>query len=202
MNIDLLITNGEQAFSFVEALTVGVFVGIYYDIFRILRKIFDCKYVSVVIQDLFFWLTASVGIFFSVVWFNQGTFRLYFLVLIFVGWLIYYFTLGFVLLFITDFAVKRIRKICRFILEKFLLPPYRKISRWISEKIVSKAKSKVKSRLQIWLNAEKIKAIFRRKPKPSPALGGEIRRKPQGGVRSRLFFIKKKFKKVLKSAEK
>ena len=59
-------THYTTLFSMLQALTAGLFWGVYYDVFRILRRMIHFHRLSVAFQDLFFWITSAVFIFLSV----------------------------------------------------------------------------------------------------------------------------------------
>ena len=50
--------------SMLQALLVGVGMGVYYDCFRFWRRMIQCRWPSVALQDLVFWLTSAVAVFF------------------------------------------------------------------------------------------------------------------------------------------
>lgn len=88
--------------SLLQALAAGVALGIYYDVFRLLRRVARFDRVSVMMQDLIFWLTSAVFVFFVCVKLNNGYIRIYFVMLAMLGWLIYFMTAGKLAFFIFD----------------------------------------------------------------------------------------------------
>lgn len=81
-------------YSMIQALLTGIVWGVYYDAFRLLRRMIHFTRVSVALQDIIFWLTSAVGIFFVCVRFNNGFIRIYFVLFAIVGWVLYFFTIG------------------------------------------------------------------------------------------------------------
>lgn len=80
--------------SMLQALVTGVLLGVYYDAFRLLRRMISFTDISVAFQDIVFWLTSAVYIFFVCVRLNNGYIRIYFVFFALVGWGLYYFTCG------------------------------------------------------------------------------------------------------------
>lgn len=89
-------------FSLLQALATGVVLGIYYDAFRLLRRVARFDPVSVMMQDLIFWVTSAVFVFFICVRLNNGYIRIYFVLLAMLGWLIYFLTAGKLAFFVFD----------------------------------------------------------------------------------------------------
>ena len=50
--------------SMLQALAAGIIMGVYYDIFRFARRLFHFSNFSVIIQDIIFWLSSAIYIFF------------------------------------------------------------------------------------------------------------------------------------------
>lgn len=88
-----------------EALLVGLIVGIYYDIFRIIRRIIHCRYANIVGQDIFFWVTSAIFVFFVTIKLNGGIVRIFFVAAALGGWLLYMATVGAVLMMVVDALV-------------------------------------------------------------------------------------------------
>ena len=53
--------------SMLQALVAGAVWGVYYDVFRMLRRLIGFSRVSIALQDVFFWLTSVVGRIFEIV---------------------------------------------------------------------------------------------------------------------------------------
>ncbi|MBE6760218.1 MAG: hypothetical protein E7554_09085 [Ruminococcaceae bacterium] len=93
-----------------KALLAGAALGIYYDLFRILRRVFHFGYAMILAQDLFFWITGAVGIFFCSAVVYGGQLRIIFVCAALVGWGIYSATVGAVLMKVFDFVSGIIRR--------------------------------------------------------------------------------------------
>ena len=95
--------------SMLQALAAGIIMGVYYDIFRFARRLFHFSNFSVIIQDIIFWLSSAIYIFFVCVKLNNGYIRIYFVVFALIGWGVYFFTLGKIIFIIFDFIIKILR---------------------------------------------------------------------------------------------
>lgn len=116
MNGEISVTVTEQVTVLLWAVAAGVAMGVYYDLFRAIRIIFNCKRVSVIAQDMFFWLTSAVAVFFISITVNCGYLRIYFVLAVLLSWLLYFVTLGHMTMFIVNIiasALKRLVMLCR-----------------------------------------------------------------------------------------
>lgn len=91
--------------SMLQALLAGAAMGIYYDVFRFLRRIFKFSDLSVALQDILFWITSAVLIFFVCLELNAGFIRIYFVIFVMIGWLLYFMTAGKFIFIIFDHII-------------------------------------------------------------------------------------------------
>lgn len=99
-------THYTTLYSMLQALLAGIVWGVYYDVFRILRRMVSFDRFSVALQDILFWLTSAIYIFFVCLHLNNGFIRIYFVVFAFIGWAIYFATLGRFVFAVLDFFIK------------------------------------------------------------------------------------------------
>ena len=97
-------------FSLLQALAAGLALGLYYDVFRLLRRLFRFSAFSVAMQDILFWCSAAVGLFFVCLRWNADVIRVYFVFFTLIGWLLYLLTAGQMFFWLVD-SVKK--PICR-----------------------------------------------------------------------------------------
>lgn len=88
------------------SLMLGAFLGIFYDIFRILRLLINPKNLSVFIQDIIYFLISGFVTFVFVLIMNSGESRFYILAGEALGWILYHVSLG-------DFIYKRLKNIVK-----------------------------------------------------------------------------------------
>ncbi len=120
----------EQLWTFLYSIAYGVALGVFYDLFRVLRLIFIPSSVSVFIQDVLFWIISGIVTFMYMFSFNDGMIRFYMLCGVFLGWILYYFTLGgWIYAFLKKVIGTLKRWICRFFW--YLFWPIR----WLMQKI-------------------------------------------------------------------
>lgn len=112
--------------SMLQALAAGVLMGVYYDVFRLMRRMIRFDRISVALQDIFFWMTSAVYVFFVCVRLNNGYIRIYFILFAIIGWGFYYATVGRLIFAVFDCIINVIRK---------LLNGIRKILLSIAEKL-------------------------------------------------------------------
>ena len=77
MNADTI----NQAYLFLIFILNGLIIGVVFDIFRILRKSFKTPNYLTYIEDALFWIISAIIVMYSVFTFNNGQFRGY----IFIG---------------------------------------------------------------------------------------------------------------------
>ena len=106
----------EQVVTVGQALLTGVIMGIYYDIFRIIRRIFTCRYATIVAQDLFFWVTSAVVVFFVCIWCTGGHLRVIFVLAVLIGWGAYAASIGAMLMVAVDWGVVYIKRVGHYML--------------------------------------------------------------------------------------
>ncbi len=90
----MYISLSQQFQVFFGALILGAVFGLLYDIFRIIRLAFKNSSAVVFVEDIIFWIIATVTTFLFTIIFNNGELRLSLIITQVVGFLIYYFTLG------------------------------------------------------------------------------------------------------------
>lgn len=83
-----------QAYSFLIFLINGFGIGIIFDIFRILRKSFKTSDFITYIEDILFWVLSGILTLYTIIVFNDGKIRLYILLAIIIGVIIYTLTIS------------------------------------------------------------------------------------------------------------
>ncbi len=84
----------DQVQIFWYSFTLGLILGVIYDIFRIFRLVFNSKKWGIFFQDMLYFIIISLITFFFIIIFNKGKIRYYILIGQFIGWGIYYISLG------------------------------------------------------------------------------------------------------------
>ncbi len=113
---------GTEAAVFGYALLTGVALGVYYDLYRILRRIFRWGYAMIVAQDILFWVTGAIGVFFSSMIATGGRLRIFYVLTALAGWGIYALTLGRLLMKLVDGVVRIVGGILS-LLNRMLIRP-------------------------------------------------------------------------------
>ena len=109
-----------QLYSFLIYLVSGIIIGLFFDIFRILRKSFHTPDFITYIEDILFWLFTGVFLIFVLFKFSNGQIRIYNVVGLLVGVIIYIISISkfFIKINVTiiTFIKNIIYKILKFIL--------------------------------------------------------------------------------------
>lgn len=87
-------TNVGQLYQLLLSAGFGFALGVYYELFRFIRRLFDSRTVSVIGQDLVFFTTASCGTYLFDLYLTGGMLRWYLFVGLIVGFWVYYVTVG------------------------------------------------------------------------------------------------------------
>lgn len=139
MGIVTFIEQSELALMFVWAAALGAVFGVFYDLFRILRRamrVVDRNPVALVlifIEDIIFFTAAAAvsAIFFYK--FNSGRIRLTGVIFIILGFSAYYFTLGKLVMLVADAVIGFIKSISMLILSfiRLLLSPFVRLANFV-----------------------------------------------------------------------
>lgn len=104
-------TVNQELLLFLYSVGMGVLLGMVYDIFRALRQLFPHRFFIVFVEDCIFFMIYSVLLMCFAVMFSRSQVRFYYAVGNTIGFALYYFTIGrIVMRFICD-----IIKILRFV---------------------------------------------------------------------------------------
>lgn len=112
----------EQAYLFLVFSLTGVSIGILFDFFRVLRKTYKTSDIITYIEDIIFWILAGIIILYSIWYFNNGEIRLFMVIGIILGALIYTLTLSNIFIKINSFLMSIIKKILKFLYKIFSMP--------------------------------------------------------------------------------
>ena len=95
---------------FLYAGLLGVLLGAYYDVFRIIRYLTAQGKRQTFFWDLFYFFSSGVATFLFLLAANQGQMRFYLLAGELIGWCLYHLTLGQATLFISRLVVKVLQR--------------------------------------------------------------------------------------------
>ena len=112
MSVDTI----NQAYLFVIFIINGFLIGIFFDIFRILRKSFKTNDFFTYLEDIIFWILSGMLILYSIFVFNNGEIRGYFFLSIIIGVIIYMLIFSKVFIKINVGLIDILKKIFGFII--------------------------------------------------------------------------------------
>ena len=113
----------DQTRLFLLSLGFGFALGILYDLFRIVRLLAGKSgRVSLLAQDILYCLFCTALSFFFFLAVGDGAVRLYLLGGEILGWLVYYVSFGTVALRFSEWLVRQLRRLFRFLLRIFTAP--------------------------------------------------------------------------------
>ncbi len=124
-----------EAMSFLWACLLGAGLGVVYDGFRLMRLV--CRNFGVVLaEDLVFSALCTLATWWFLVEFCSGRVRVYALLGELLGFLLYHFTVGEVVIRILEAVVRLIRGVFRGIY-RILIAPVGRAVRWVARKVLA-----------------------------------------------------------------
>lgn len=118
-----------QLYTFLVFSLSGIVIGIFFDVFRILRKSFKTPDFITYIEDVVFWITTGCFILFLLYYFNNGEIRWYTFLGIFIGIILYILFISKYFIAINVKIIQFIKKILNIIFFSF---------KWIIRKLILK----------------------------------------------------------------
>ena len=100
-----------QAILFLIFVLNGMLIGLFFDIFRIIRKTFKTIDIITYIEDILFWIITGFSIIYFVFNFSDGEIRGYMFIGIVLGITIYILTCSKVITIISTYILKKIIRI-------------------------------------------------------------------------------------------
>lgn len=102
----------------------GAIIGVVFDIFRIRRRAFGTNNIITYVEDILFWIIAGIILTIVTMKYTDGTIRNYMIIGLILGALIYFLTISNFIIRLNTFILRKIFKIC-----KFLVIPFKKINK-------------------------------------------------------------------------
>ena len=115
----MAITISGQTIVFLRSLLLGAAVGCFYDLFRISRVAFVIPAFVVLVEDLLFFLFSSVVLFGFMLENSFGQIRYFILLGVVLGWTVYYFTVGSLVMKCSARIIRAVKRILAFLWRPF-----------------------------------------------------------------------------------
>ena len=112
----------DQGIVFLFSCVVGIFLGAFYDVFRIIRIAFNSKWLSVFFQDFIFCILSALTVILLVFYTNSGVVRWFSLLGCFMSFLLYHQTIGKIVMFMAKKIIDFIRRVLNFIKSITIVP--------------------------------------------------------------------------------
>ena len=133
----MILSMSGQAWLFLSTIIVGMSIGLFYDIFRVTRKVARHSAFAVHFQDAVFWVVATGGMFYFMLNYNFGEIRPFALIGVTCGVALYFATISRVVLKISVTVINFVKRVViaamriitfpiRFLL-KLVAPPIKKL---------------------------------------------------------------------------
>lgn len=101
----------DQTYLFLVFSLTGIIIGFLFDFFRILRKSFKTTDLITCIEDVIFWILTGILILYNIWYFNNGEIRLFIILGIILGVIIYLLTLSNIVVKVFTFIINFLKKI-------------------------------------------------------------------------------------------
>ena len=111
-----------QAYLFLIFAFNGVVIGLILDFFRILRITFKTSNIITYIEDVLFWILAGISIIFFMYNFSDGTIRLFMIIALILGFLIYILSISKFIIKIFVFSINILKDFFRIIINVGAIP--------------------------------------------------------------------------------
>jgi len=125
-----------QALLFLSTVVVGAGVGLFYDFFRVFRKTAPHSTLAAQLEDLLFWSVATVGTFYFMLVRNYGEIRIFSLIGVILGIVLYFTTVSRLVIKVCVMIVTYIKRVIVATV-RVILFPFRFVLAWISPPITS-----------------------------------------------------------------
>lgn len=124
----------EQLATFGFSCLIGAGLGIFYDFFRVLRKAIPHNWAFIGVEDLIFFIAATTYSFNFMVSVLDGRIRFFIIIGELLGWIIYFFTLGVVVMGVSDKIIACVKYIITALIRIFIAPIF-SLLRWLLVKL-------------------------------------------------------------------
>ena len=108
-----------QTYLFIVFSLTGIGLGVLFDFFRALRKTFKTPDLVTYLEDIIYWILAGIIVLYNIWFFNDGEIRIYMILGILIGAVIYTLTLSTIFIKINYFIMSKIKIILTFISKIF-----------------------------------------------------------------------------------
>ncbi|MCL2095468.1 MAG: spore cortex biosynthesis protein YabQ [Oscillospiraceae bacterium] len=112
----------EQGIIFLFSCAVGGFLGVFYDVFRIIRIAFNSGWLSVFFQDIIFCVLSAFSVILLVFYTNSGTVRWFSMLGCFMCFVLYHVTIGRIIMFLSKKIIDSIKKALGFLYKITVIP--------------------------------------------------------------------------------
>ena len=140
----------EQTVLFLKACLFGFALGLFYEFFRILRLMVKTGTGTIFLEDLLYWSVCALISFLFILTVNSGQLRIFLLAGIIIGMIVYFFTVGTLVMRASKAIINFIRKVLR-VLYKTLILPIIKLMH-AGKRIFNRFTKKVESKNKIMQN--------------------------------------------------
>ncbi|WP_262394792.1 spore cortex biosynthesis protein YabQ [Youxingia wuxianensis] len=116
------ITIAGQTWMFLMAIALGAALGACYDVFRVIRIAVVHPPVIVMVQDIIYCFVCAVATFLYMISVDCGQIRMFVLIGEIIGWVLYYFTLGTLVIGISKHIIQGVKYILGLLYKIFCAP--------------------------------------------------------------------------------
>lgn len=163
-----------QLYIFLIYCLCGIIIGIFFDIFRILRKSFKTPDVITYIQDIIFWILTGIFLLFIIFKFNNGEIRSYIFIGLGLGIIIYLLIFSKVFIKVNTTIIKYLKIILSKVFMIIIFPF--KIIKNIFDKLILNNLKKLNNIIILYVKKCKNSNKLQKKPKEKKDFGTKCRK--------------------------
>ena len=152
----MILSMPQQAWLFLSTVVIGAGLGLFYDVFRVLRKTAPHRGFAVQLEDLLFWLAVTALVFYFMLHRNYGEIRFFSLLGVAIGGALYFATISRLVLKVSVVVVNFLKRVIAAAVRIILLP-LRLIVTWLRPPVI-KLLRVIRKRLRLWMRYGKIRA--------------------------------------------
>lgn len=127
----MAVSTANQAYVFLATVYGGLIIGLFFDIYRMIRRILKPGKFITGIMDLIFWVIIALFSFFILFYINDGQVRFYSFLGIGIGWGLYILSISQFIMWIFDLIYKWVSKFLAWVF-KIIKWPFAKVFQGIS----------------------------------------------------------------------
>ena len=111
-----------EGYLFLVFICAGILIGVFFDIFRVIRRTFKSADIITYIEDIIFWLLTGFLILYTIFYFNNGEIRTFMFLGLILGTIVYLLVFSKTFIKVNVFVINKIKKFIGKVIHIILFP--------------------------------------------------------------------------------